>query len=328
MISRLLPIPDSHAAWQVLPRAEVGGGQPLPAWARALARPLPRTTAAMLELDYLHRAAGPLDPAVRGKVRYAAARANRCRYSQAVALDDLRVAGLGKIELDILRGDGSQLPLDERVLLKFTCRFSMAANTVTDHEIVSLIARHGIRPVVAMVLLLEYAAFHDRLLRSLALSPEDDRRLPPLPVCFIDGGPPASAPVVPAQSGGDGNGNGHATKTNGHARGNGTVPAVDHDPAQARFSLVPMQNGHNPQPLQPPRQTVPMWEDVLGFLPLHDPRSTALRIVWNLVCLGYQSHLARAWSACTRAFCDESSGNRAFEDTRLWMHARALDCFC
>jgi hypothetical protein len=33
--------------------------QPLPAWARPLAGPLPSTTARMLELDTLHRAPGP-----------------------------------------------------------------------------------------------------------------------------------------------------------------------------------------------------------------------------------------------------------------------------
>src|SRR4051812_30176715 len=51
------PALPNDEAWKRLPAAEKGGGKPLPAWARTLADALPRTTAAMLELDYLHRAA-------------------------------------------------------------------------------------------------------------------------------------------------------------------------------------------------------------------------------------------------------------------------------
>ena len=50
-----VPLPSDSEAWQFLPKVEQGAGQPLPVWARALARSLPRTTAAMLDLDRLHR---------------------------------------------------------------------------------------------------------------------------------------------------------------------------------------------------------------------------------------------------------------------------------
>jgi hypothetical protein len=73
-----LPILNDEDAWKRLPKAERGGGQPLPAWARATADALPRTTAAMLELDYRHRALSPLDARLRAKIRWAAAHANRC----------------------------------------------------------------------------------------------------------------------------------------------------------------------------------------------------------------------------------------------------------
>src|SRR5262245_40193733 len=55
------PLPDNAAAWKRLPGAEKGQGAVLPAWARALAHAMPKTAAAMLELDYLHRAGGFLD---------------------------------------------------------------------------------------------------------------------------------------------------------------------------------------------------------------------------------------------------------------------------
>ena len=59
--------------------------EPLPAWARMLAGGLPRTTAAMLNLDALHRAGDPLDPGLRGRLRRAAADVNHCGYAKAAA---------------------------------------------------------------------------------------------------------------------------------------------------------------------------------------------------------------------------------------------------
>jgi hypothetical protein len=47
-----MPALDSDETWQQLPRQK----PPLPIWARTLARRSPRTTGAMFELDYLHRA--------------------------------------------------------------------------------------------------------------------------------------------------------------------------------------------------------------------------------------------------------------------------------
>jgi hypothetical protein len=70
---------DSAEAWQHLPVPERGGGQRLPAWARRLARTLPHTTAAMLELDYLHRTHPALSTQLRGQLRWVAARTNGCR---------------------------------------------------------------------------------------------------------------------------------------------------------------------------------------------------------------------------------------------------------
>src|SRR5262245_16167228 len=56
-------------AWRLLPREE----PPLPAWARVLAGSLPRTTAHMLHLDYVHRARSPLGPELRGMLRWVVA---------------------------------------------------------------------------------------------------------------------------------------------------------------------------------------------------------------------------------------------------------------
>jgi hypothetical protein len=90
---------SNEAAWKRLPTAVQGVGQPLPAWARALAASLPRTTAAMLELDCLHRARSPLDGKLRSKLRWVAAHAHRCSYSEAWAAADLRRTGVEWHEL-------------------------------------------------------------------------------------------------------------------------------------------------------------------------------------------------------------------------------------
>ena len=75
--------------WKRMPEAASGGGQPLPNWAKAVATRLPRTAAAMLELDLAQRTRSPLDPALRAKMRWVIAQANRCAYSEAYALADL-----------------------------------------------------------------------------------------------------------------------------------------------------------------------------------------------------------------------------------------------
>ena len=51
----------------------------------------------MLELDYLHRAEIPIEPRLRGMMRWTAAHANRCAYSEAYAVADLRRAGLDEV---------------------------------------------------------------------------------------------------------------------------------------------------------------------------------------------------------------------------------------
>ena len=62
------PLSD-EVAWKRMPKAEQGGGQPLPSWAKAVAVQMPRTAAAMLALDRAQRTKSPLDPMLRAKMR-------------------------------------------------------------------------------------------------------------------------------------------------------------------------------------------------------------------------------------------------------------------
>ena len=77
-------LPGDEETWDRFPETVSGGGGPLPNWAKAVATRLPRTAAAMLELDLAQRTKSPLDPALRAKMRWVIAHANRCAYSRGL----------------------------------------------------------------------------------------------------------------------------------------------------------------------------------------------------------------------------------------------------
>ncbi len=196
-----VPLLSNDEAWKRLPKPDKGAGQPLPVWALATADALPRTTAAMLELDYLHRVDSPLPNRLRGMMRWTAARANRCAYTQAQALADLRLAGVDPSALDLLLKTPHKLPPVEREAVEFARKMTSAAYTVTDEEVAALIKTHGEKTVVGMVQLLAYSNFQDRLILSLGLASQAP--LPALEVQFpkrVAGGrssAPARIPVKP-----------------------------------------------------------------------------------------------------------------------------------
>src|SRR5689334_10341417 len=77
-----VPVLSDAECWKQLPPTEGGGSQPLPSWARALAGAIPRSTAALLRTEFVHRARNPIHPALRARMRWIAAHANRCAYSE------------------------------------------------------------------------------------------------------------------------------------------------------------------------------------------------------------------------------------------------------
>src|SRR5262249_39756091 len=146
-------VPSSAETWRLLPKTEQGSGQPLPAWARALAPSLPRTTMALLDLDRIQRTRSPLGPLLRGKMRWVAAQANQCAYGMAYAEADLKRAGLDEAGLRSMKGNHADLPERERAALDFAYQMTVDASLVTDAEVARLIASYGEHKVVAMVLL-------------------------------------------------------------------------------------------------------------------------------------------------------------------------------
>jgi alkylhydroperoxidase family enzyme len=305
-----VPILDDGEAHRKLPRMEQGGDQPLPVWARALAGPLPNTTVAMLRLDYLHRAQSPLDPALRGKVRWMAAHMNRCAYSEAVAAADLRRAGVNDAAIGALAGDLSTLSEAERAALTFARKMTLDAATVTDAEMARLMQLHGEKNTVALVLLLAYANFQDRLLLALDARVELGGPPPPLDARFAKAAH-AAAPERPKLPG---------TITS-------TETALVDDPEWISVEFPDLQAAMEAQRSREGRIRVPTWDEARKFLPADRVPDKPLRIKWSLVCLGNQPELALAWSACTRAFAQDAKQDRVFEETLFWVVTRSLRCF-
>ena len=304
---------DDDQAWSRLPPLKQGERQPLPVWARILAESLPRTTAAMLELDALHRAHSPLGAVLAGKARWAVAMANRCPYSVACAEADLRLAGAGHAPLTSLAGDWAELPQQERRALAFARRLTLEADTITDEEVACLAEDLGERKLVALVLLIAHANFQDRLLLALGTVAELGGSLPPLEARFAkvgkEGGvavpervlpDPASTPPVPEQ--------------------------ID-DPEWRTLDIAALQRHLDTQRLREGRIRVPTWDEVAGSIPEDERPTHPVRILWTLVCRGYQPELASAWSACTRAFAEESKQERVFEESVFWIITRTIHCF-
>jgi alkylhydroperoxidase family enzyme len=305
-----LPLPSNTEAWRRLPPAEIGGNSPLPAWARALAPSLPRTTASMLELEYLLRGQGQLDPELRAKMRWVAAHANQCRYTEAQALADLRRAGVHDFEIEAFQKDDSNLPAGERAALAFARKMTVDASSVTDAEMAQLLGEYGNKQVVAMVLLLAYANFQDRLILSLGVANDKDSARPPEEIRFNKD---TVVPVPPRRP-----------QPPRSAAVAALAGARDSDWMSQGFSQL--QRVMEDQRARQPRILVPAWEDVRKYMP---PQSAnrPVRVRWSLVCMGYQPELATAWFGCLSAFRQEARQDRVFEESLFWVITRTLNCF-
>ena len=309
----IFPVSSDEECWRKLPPAEKGGGQALPTWARAMAGAMPRTTAAMLRLDYLHRTRNPLGPELRGKMRWVAGRANNCEYSMAYAEADLIRAGIDGTELRSLKGELRNLPEPERAALEFAHQMTVDASKVTDADVARLLASYGEQKVVAMVLLLAHANFQDRMLLALGSDIEPGGPLPPREIQFnLKTDPP---PVVPPRK-------------RPEERPVPDEPTRVDDPFWLSMAFDDLQGRLTEQRQRPSRIRIPSWEEVLRVMPPEVPRpEKPIRIQWTLVTTGFQPELATAWSNTTRAFREESKQDRVFEESLFWIVTRTIHCF-
>ena len=299
-----------EAAWAKMPKVETGGGVPLPNWVKAVASHLPRTAAAMLLLDEAQRTKSPLDPALRSKMRWAVAKANRCDYSQLTALADLKRAS-GADAAKILTGDSAQWPADDREPLEFARMLTVDAPKVTNAQFAALQKRFGDKKVAAMVYLAAYGNFQDRLLLGLAVPLETDGPMPPLKVTFAPGAL-QSAPLLPEQK--------ELPKL--LASGESVVPA---EPNWSKLSFDDLQTRLEKQRDRTPRLAIPKWDDVKGGLPAAFTTKPT-RIIWTLFGYGYVPELAVPWSVCTRTMWAESQQDRVFEESLFWIQTRTIQC--
>lgn len=308
-----LPVLDDESAWRRLPPLEQGQRQRLPVWARMLVDSLPRTTAAMLELDALHRAHSPLGVILALKVRWTVAKANRCPYSIACAEADLRRAGFDDAGLASLVGDAAGLSHNERMTLDFARRLTLVADMITNEEVARLGEIYGDKNLTALVLLIAHANFQDRFLLALGAVAKLGAPLPPLDVRFAkvgkDGGISVPERLLPETS---------------------TAPAVPEsidDPEWRSLDFAALQRNLDAQRERPGRIRVPDWEEVAATLPVEQRPKHPVHIRWSLVCRGYQPELAAGWGACTRNFAEESKQDRVFEESLFWVITRTIHCF-
>ena len=303
-----VPLLDDDSAWKRMPPALSGGGGPLPNWAKAVAAQLPRTAAAMLRLDLAQRTQSPLDPMLRAKMRWVIARANRCPYSEAYALADLKRAGG---DAGVLTGDPSRWPEADREPLDFARLLTVAAPRITDEMFARLRDRFGDKQVAAMVLLAAYGNFQDRIVLGLELPLEPSGPLPPLDVEFAPGAFQA-APLLPPQ--------GALPKL----RGSGAT-VVERDPEWSELSYDELQSRLERQRSRKPRLPVPTWDEVKAKLPpAFATRPT--RIVWTLMGYGYVPELAVPWNMATRTMWAEAPQDRVFEESLFWVQTRSIRC--
>lgn len=301
----------SDECWKRLPGTVSGSGQPLPNWVRGIAGQLPRTAAAMLQLDLAQRTKSPLDPVLRAKMRWVIAHANRCAYTEAYALADLARAGASEEVRMKLIGAPSSWPEEDREPLEFARLLTVAAPTIPDSLFESLRKRVGDKQVAAMVLLAAYSNFQDRIVHGLKLPLEEGGPLPPLVVEFA---PTAFqfAPFVPK---------------------NNPVPEliqngkdeIAEDPDWDTVSYDTLQGRLETQRDRVPRLPVPTWDEVKKNIP---PAMAArpTRIVWNLVCSGYVPELAVPWSIATRTMWAEVQNDRVLEESLFWIQTRSIGC--
>jgi alkylhydroperoxidase family enzyme len=311
-----IPLVSDGESWKLLPPTETGAGQPLPSWARSLVSTLPRTTAALLRLDYVQRARSPLDPKLRAEMRWVTAHANQCAYAEAYALFDAERAGLSSSAIETLRrGDYSRLPAAEQAALEFARKMTVASSTVTDDEFAALVKAYGDKNVVAMVLLMAYANFQDRLLLCLGSPLEQSGPRPAPDVVFAPGALLSQMLAFPKSE-------------TSLAEPTGKDLIRD-DPEWTSVSFDELQAKLEKQRSKSTRVRVPSWEEVVRGLPSDfTAHRRPLRIVWSLVCLGYQPELAAAWETLMRTAGAESRGklDRVFSGGLFWVVTKTIDC--
>lgn len=292
------PSATDAEVWKALPRQD----PPLPVWAKALVRPLPKATAAMLDLDHTQRALNPLGPVLAAKVRWAVFDALGIPYGKAVAEADLRRAGLKDADLKAL-GEPQDQPADDRPLFAFARKLTRAGYSITDGEVEALVKQLGVAKTVALVHTIAYANFQSRVFAGLGLAAIPDE--PPAPAITWDKDALAkvSAP---------------ARKPWAEVLAAKVPEAAFITPDWEPIPFAELEKSLEQQSTRPGRIPVP--EAGSGT-------AGTGRIVWSRVGMGYQPALTTAWFTAMRAHTAEAGMDGVFENSVFWVATRTNDCF-
>jgi alkylhydroperoxidase family enzyme len=301
-----LPLLANDEAWKKLPDAPEKV-EPLPVWARAFAGWQPITTARMLELDALHRTGERLDGRFRAVVRWAAADANRCEYTKAMAAADYDRANGHPSDLTTMMKQPDKLPEVDRLAAAFARGMMLDAAHVTDAEVKRLIELLGDERMVALVALVAHASFQDRILLTLNVAPEPTA-VPPVTATFGRPKPPAP-PAKPAEP--------KPTTT--------AVTTPPPPPPSAKWTQA--QKGLDKQRQRTGRIAVPPVEFVTTRLGQGHPALWQAGILWSRVCYGHQPKLTDAWFDTANAFRQEGSLDSLFTNAIFWTVTDSLNCF-
>jgi alkylhydroperoxidase family enzyme len=318
-----VPLLANDAAWKHLPATTTPRAGPLPSWARMLAESLPNTTAAMLEFDRIHRKESPLDPTLRARLRWRIADANRCEYTKRVALLDLKNAKPAAGEVEALsKGDDASfasLPLRDRQALSFVKQLTLKGAELTDQQFADVLKGFGEKHTVAIVLLTAGANWQDKLFLSLGVPIEPDGPMAALDFRIDKSVSDENKPEAPER----------VLPTN--------APREDWTPAEAFGSdwgernLKELRGEMEKQKARAPRIRVPTAEEYLASTAKTPTKAGQPRrvpkVIWTLVCSGYQPELAAAWGGNTGSFRTDAKQDRVFEESLFWIVTRSIDCF-
>lgn len=305
-------------AWALMPKSTDGAQPSLPVWARMLAKNMPRTAAALLQLDYAHRAKSPLPAHLRAAMRWVAANANRCRYTMDQAISDLKTAELNDQRLEgLINGNLSEWELKDRKALKFALDMTVDSDSVSDEQFAELVKEFGEKQTACMVLLMAYANFEDRLLLSLGTPPETHGPMPPVNVHF-----PAESfvlkttpPQIPAAM----------DQSLKKADANTIVDGNDSEWNTQNYEFL--QQRMRVQESKPTRLPILPWAEIAPQLPkglMNGPTD----IVWYQVVFGYAPELAVPFELVMRTAGAEASGkwDRIFASGLFWVTTKSVEC--
>ncbi len=335
------PMPQNlDESWLSLPSVDEGNGTPLPTWARMLARSLPHTTAALLELEYLYRMEPLLlnvsidstnsrmsdQSQLAGVARYAVATYHQSAYGRGVAIADLKRAK-AQAMINLMETNPKDLPPLEYEVFVFARQMAELGQSLTDEQYRSLQLKLGDEAMVGLVLRIAHGCFQDRLLWALGIADVADGNSNPIHIHFVDS--TANGANTPEAAREDG-----AELLASIARDKQIdAPTQDVESANNakantddRVSFKSLQQLLETQRERDPRISVPEWDTIAPKLPPGLYRRP-LRIRWSRVVVGYQPKLGPAWIKCLRVFEQESHQDRVFEESVFWVVTRGLKCF-